>query len=638
MSVVESHKSYNPRLRIFYVVMCLVCLVLLGGLAKLQISAVTEYRSKEIRQNQRRILIPAPRGNIYDREGRLLVGNRPRFSAVIRLSGLRSEFRREYIELVRHYRESGIPMKGGRTVEIEARTRVVQRFLDQINEITGRHESVDPRELDRHYLQRRVLPFKLITDLEHDEFARILEQVPSDSHVQLEAGSARYYPHGATAAHVLGYVSSTQELNDENLPGETLMTYNLPGSKGATGLERYFDEELVGQTGSEILIVDPSGFRYGDPVSRHPPVKGKDLYTSLDIDIQQAASDGLGKRIGAVVALDVNTGEVLAMLSKPDYDLNGLTPFIPTTVFEKIESEKGWSNRAFQGYYPPGSTFKLVTSLAALRSGVITPETTSNCTGSYMVGRKRFVCHSRAGHGTVNLIDAIRVSCNVFFYEHGLETGIDAIADEARRFGFDKTTGIELPFESNRMVVPDDAWKRNFNGLGWYPGDTANVSIGQGFLLASPLQVAQFTASLARNETTTHPTIVRRTPGLTPVQESNPIGLRPELMAGIIDGMTEAVISGSARFARLPDVQVAGKTGTAQVRVPEGTLHMAWFTGFAPVKNPQIAVVVMVEGTEVDDRYAGGTTAAPVAREVFRTYFDKHPLPHHPDLADSRNR
>ncbi len=632
MSVVESHKNYNPRLRIFYFVAAAVCLVLIGGLAKHQIFDNAEYRSKEVHQNQRRVLIPAPRGSIFDREGRLLVGNRPRFSAVISLAGLRSEFRREYIELVRKYREEGAEMKG-RSVEIEARANVVQRYLDQINEATGRAETVDPRELDRHFFQRRILPFKLVSDLDHAEFARIVEQIPRDSHIQLETASARHYPHGSTAAHVLGYVSSTQELEDENLPGDTLMTFILPGTVGRTGLERHFNEQLAGKTGSEIWIVDPSGYRYGDPVERIPPVKGEDIFTSIDIDIQQSAENGLGNRVGAAVAIDIHTGEILAMTSKPDYDLNSLTPFIPTTVFQEIEEKGGWTNRTLQGLYPPGSTFKLVTALAALRSGAITPETTSYCAGSYMVGRRAFPCHSRAGHGQVDLAAALKTSCNVFFYEHGLTTGIEAIAAEARRFGFDEKTGVELPFESGRMVVPDPAWKKAFNGQSWFPGDTANVSIGQGYLLSSPLQVAQFTASLARNETATRLTLLRQPRGMTPVENRKPIGLPPELIAEVLQGMEEAVLGGTARFAALPDVQVAGKTGTAQVRVRNGTLHLAWFAGFAPLHDPKIAIAIMVEGTEIDDRYAGGTTAAPIAREIFRTYFEKNPPRPHPDLA-----
>jgi len=632
MSVIESHKNYDPRLRVFYILIGAVLLLLIGGLAKHQLIANQEYRDKEIQQNQRRVLIPGPRGNIFDREGRLLVGNRPRFSAVIYLAELRSDFRREYIRIVRESREAGTPVRG-RAVEIEARANVVQRYLDEINAATGRDRLVNPTDLDRHFRQRLLLPYQLVNDLDQEEFARILEQIPRDSKIQLHSVSARYYPHGSAAAHVLGYVSSTQEVRDDDLPGENLMTFNLQGSQGRAGLERSFEERLQGKTGSEIWIVDPSGFRYGRPVEQRLPVKGEDLYTSLDLDIQQVAERELQGRTGAIIAMDVHTGEVLALASKPDYDLNRLTPFIPTSVYEEINEQGGWLNRAAQGLYPPGSTFKLISAIAALRTGQVTPETTSFCGGTYRVGSRNFPCHARAGHGPVDLADSLRVSCNVYFYEYGVPTGIANIAAEARRFGLHQRTSIELPFEPGRMIVPDQEWKRRTQNDNWFPGDTANVSIGQGYLLVTPLQMAAFTASLARGETITRPTLLRITPGLTPVQRSEPIGLPPRDMAAIIDGMERAVLNGTARFARLPDIRVAGKTGTAQIRAQGGTLHLAWFAGFAPIEAPQIAIIVMVEGTELGDNYAGGTTAAPIAREVMRAYFDKNPPPVRSDLA-----
>lgn len=634
MSIVESHKNYNPRLRIFYVLMVSLVLLLIGGLAKHQLFNRSNYLQKERQQNQRRVLIPGPRGNIYDRDGRLLVANQPRFSAVIYLAELRADFRREYIGLVRQYRQTDTPMTG-RTVEMEARANVVQQYLDEINAATGRKQQVDSRDLDRHFRQRLLLPYPLVVDLEPDEFAAVLEQIPIDSKVQLHSSSSRYYPHGSSAAHVLGYVSSTQELSDENLPGDRLMTFNLRGSIGRSGLERSHEEWLQGKTGTEIWVVDPSGFRYGTPLERRPPVKGNDLITSIDLDLQQVAEREMGSRTGAAVMIDVQTGEVLALASKPDYDLNQLTPYIPEKVYQTIEAEGGWLNRAVQGLYPPGSTFKIISGLAALREGIVGPETTSYCRGTYRVGRRSFPCHARAGHGEVDLATALEVSCNVYFYEHGVATGIDAIAREARRFGLHQKSGIELPFEASRMVVPDKAWKQQVQGQSWFPGDTANVSIGQGFLLVSPLQMAVFTASLARGETMTHPTIRKRSPRSPARQQAKPIGLSREKMAAVVEGMEKAVRSGTARFASVPGVRVAGKTGTAQIRKREGTLHLAWFNGFAPVEDPRIAVVVMMEGTDLEDNYAGGTTAAPIAGEMMKAYFDKNPPSERSGIAAS---
>lgn len=632
MSVVESHKNYDPRLRIFYLMVAVIVLVLLGGLARLQLFNSVTYSEKEKQQNQRRVLFPGPRGNIFDRDNRLLVGNRPRFSTVVYLAELRQEFRREYINLVRGYREMDNPPSGlapcgaCSVVEVEARAAVAQRYLDQINEATGQNHQVDPQDLDQHYHRRLLLPYPLVEDLTSNEFAGILSQIPLDSKIQLHTSSARHYPHDQAAAHVLGYVSSTKDLPNNHLPGDNLMTFNVPGSIGRTGLELHFNDHLQGKTGGEIWVVDPSGFRYGTPVVSQPPVKGDDIVTSIDVDLQTIAENAIGVRTGAVVALDVNTGEVLALASKPNYDLNDLTPYIPTSVFQEIEESGGWLNRALQGTYPPGSTFKIISAMAGFRSGAIDPETTSFCTGYYKVGRSSFPCHRRSGHGEVDLAEALRVSCNVFFYEHSQTTGIEAIASEARRFGLHEKTGIELPSETGRMIVPDREYKERVHGQAWFPGDTANVSIGQGFLSVTPLQMATFTASLARGETRTKPTLLRHTSGLTPLQKSEPIGLSRPAMDAIVTGMAAAVETGTARFARMDDVQVAGKTGTAQIRAQGGTLHLAWFVGFAPIENPQIALTVMIEGTDLLDNYAGGTTAAPVARELLEKYFQKNPV------------
>lgn len=632
MSVVESHKNYDPRLRIFYFIMVALVLLLMGGLANLQLFQSDEYSAREKQQNQRRVLFPGPRGNIFDREGRMMVGNQPRFSAVIYLAELRADFRREYLTLYRQHRKAAEEAEEeldlrGQNLELKARSSVVQRYLDQINQLTGQNRTIDPQHLNRHFYQRLLLPYPLISDLEPEEYARILEQIPLDSKIQLLTASARHYPHGAAGSHLLGYVASTDQLPQSDLPGELLMTFNIHGTTGKSGLERQFNDHLQGTTGGEIWVVDPSGFRYGTPIDHRLPVKGKDLVTSIDLDLQKVAERAIGARTGAAVALDIRTGEVLAMASKPDYDLNDLSPSIPRSVFAKIESDGAWMNRAVQGLYPPGSTFKILTAMSALRQGVIDPNTTSYCTGSYRVGQRSFPCHSSAGHGRVDLIDAIRVSCNVFFYEHSLPTGIDSISEEGRRFGLHERTGIELPYETGRMVMPDREYKRERHGQAWFPGDTANTSIGQGYVLLTPLQMAAFTASLARGETRTQPTLFRRPPGPASVQQSPPIDLPPASMNALLAGMEAAVENGTARFARLPDIRVAGKTGTAQVRAQGGTLHLAWFIGFAPIENPQIAVAVMLEGTELADNYAGGTTAAPVAREIMIQYFEKNPPP-----------
>jgi penicillin-binding protein 2 len=625
----DVHRNANPRLRVFYLVLSLLFIVLSLGLAYRQVVLSGKYRELEKKQIHRRILVPGPRGNIFDAEGRLLVGNRPRFSAVVYLSELRPEFRREYIDVVRAAREQSEGANPG-NFEIEARARVVQRYLDRINEILGRDEVVDRKQMERHFRQNLLLPLSLIRDLTLSEYARLIEQIEVGSPVQVHADSARYYPFGTAAVHILGFVSSTYEISEEGVPGKDLTTVSLKGKIGRTGLERSFDEHLQGISGGEIWVVDPSGFQYRRTTQKQP-VKGSDLHTSIDADIQRAAEKGLAQRVGAVAALVVNTGEVLALVSQPNYDLNDLSPFIPNRVYQKISENGAWLNRATAGLYPPGSTFKIITAIAAFEAGTLGPDTTVDCWGSLEVGNRRFACHNPNGHGTVNLEQAITKSCNVFFYKLGLDTGVERISYTARRFGLDNPTGIELPNETRHMIVPDKAWKKRRMLDNWYPGDDANLSIGQGFLRVTPLQMAAFMASFARGEMRTVPTLLKSgektARGI--VSAGGKLPLSDAQYLRIVNGMDQAAQVGTAKLVRLPGIRIAGKTGTAQVRSNNENLTLAWFIGFAPVDHPEIAIAVLVEGTEPEDQYAGGTTAAPIARAVFKSYFDKqgHPSP-----------
>lgn len=581
-----------------------------------------EYREAAERQNYRRILTPGPRGNIYDREGRLLVGNRAVFKAVVSLNELRPEFREEYYRLLNEARDNNVRVDR-MTLNATTRAKVVQRYLNQINLLLDRQEVVDSDDVERHFSQTLLLPFPLVTGLSPEEFAILIEQIPVDSPIQIIAESARHYPYGPAAAHVLGFVSSTHEVPTSEVPGADLLTFSFEGKVGRSGLERAFDDYLQGQSGGEIWSVDPGGFQ-AERINYRPPVKGNDLVTSIDIDIQLAAEEAMGDKIGAVVALDIRTGEVLAMASKPNFDLNDLSPFLSYEVDARIREKGAWLNRAIQGLYPPGSTFKLVTAIAGIRHGVIDGETVIDCHGYLMVGRRRFHCHRHSGHGPENLVHAIRDSCNVFFYDRGIEMGIEAIAAEAKRFGLHEATGIEISGETRSMLVPDPEWKKRRFATPWFTGDTANVSIGQGSLLVTPLQMATFVASLARNETRTQPTLLLTSGRTARHPESEPIGISAENYALIREGMRSAGQTGTARLAGTAEMPVAGKTGTAQIRKNGKPTTLAWFVGFAPASDPEIAVAVVIEGVPAEEtHYGGGSTAAPIAREVFEVFTQK---------------
>jgi len=624
--VYSVYRTYNLRLRLIYLVFGILFFVLIMGLGYRQIILGQRYRDQELRQNQRRILLPGPRGNIYDRDGKLLVGNRPRFSAMVYLNELRPEFRKEYYSLVSVWRKSGRKIKS-KTLQLEARRAVVQRYLNRINHILGTSAIIESKKIERHFHQNLLLPLPLIKDLALEQYAKLIEQIPVEYPVQIVTDSVRYYPQGSAAAHTLGYVVSTLELSDHNLPGEKLKTFRLKGSVGRTGLELQYNDVLQGETGGEIWVVDPTGFQY-ERVSYQQPVKGKDLQISIDVALQQAAEQSLGDKTGAVVALDVKTGEVYVLASKPDFDLNELVPFISYETSRKIREKEAWVNRATQLPYPPGSTFKLITAIAGLKSRNIVPETTVVCEGRYQVGNYQFPCHNLSGHGKVDLKRAIIQSCNVFFYECGIKTGITMLSNEARFMGLDKPTGIEIPYETRRMIVPDPEWKKNYPHTRerWYSGDTANMSIGQGFLLVTPLQMACFVASLARRESITRPTLMHdpNRNGQAIDHGGVPLGLSTRQYYLLIKGMEQAVQIGTARLAHVPSLRIAGKTGTAQFRAKSQKLNLAWFVGFAPVENPRLAVVVMVEGTKPEDHYGGGKTAAPIAKVIFQKFFNKN--------------
>ncbi len=635
-SLLESHKSYQPRVIFFYFVIAGLLAIVAAGLAYQQLFRTDIYHERERVQNQRRILVPGPRGNIYDRDGRLLVGNRPRFAVVLYLDELRAEFRREFIRVRKNYRDTGdkeLPTSA--QMEEIARASVVQRYLDEVNTILRRNEQVDSAALQRHFLRQLLLPYMLLDDLEPDEYARLLERLTVRSPLQVYTSSTRYYPYRSAAAHTLGYVSINPDIDSEDFPGEGLKTFKMKGTVGRDGLENVFDLQLQGETGGTIFRVDPSGYKINPPLDRRRPVQGKNLITSLDIDLQLIAENELTKteNAGAVAAIDVRTGEVLTLASKPDYDLSEFSPRLSHAAAADIEARKAWTNLAVSGVFPPGSTFKILTAIAALdHHAVESTDVIVDCTGVTRIGNRLFYCDNGRGvHGNITLRDAIAHSCDIYFYEAGLRTGADTLAAEAARFHLDRPTGIELPNETTRMLIPDTVWKQRTKDEKWFPGDTANMAIGQGFIGVTPLQMACFVASVARGEIFTKPTLVHRAD--TPTQHTDSIGLTPVQRTALVGGMEGCTTEGTADILttlsslRIPGLRIAGKTGTAQIRTGTGTINVAWFICFAPADNPEIAVAVAVQGDTPGENYGGGRYAAPIAQAVLRKYFEKKQNP-----------
>jgi penicillin-binding protein 2 len=635
--LIETHSGRNPRLPFFYALVAGLVVVLVSGLAYRQLFKSGLYSERERLQNQRRVITPGPRGNIYDREGRVLVGNRPRFSVVLNLAELRGEFLAERRRIARNY--SALPkaeQPNYDQLERIARGSVAQHYLDKVNFILGRDEKVSAVDLNRHVNQSLLLPYVLLDDLGEKEYARLIERLPVTSPMQVYPSSNRYYPYKSAASHVLGYTGIDDDPTVEDFPGEDLLTFKMKGSFGRDGLEKKFNDLLQGESGGAIYRVDPAGYRVDLPVEKRLPVQGQNLTTSLDIDLQLVAEEALGDQTGTAVAIDVRTGEILAMASKPDYNLADTSPRISRETWQDILDRGALLNQAVGGAYPPGSTFKIVTSIAGLRSGRLTPdEVIVDCEGSLKVGNKMFYCdNGEKSHGKVTLAEAIAQSCDVYFYQAGLLISPETVAAEARRFHLDRPSGIELPNETTRMTIPDPEWKLRTQNERWFPGDTANMAIGQGFVLVTPLDMACFAASVARNEVYTKPTLLHDPHA--PVQHSEPIGLTPAQRATLLEGMEGCTTHGTASIItkpvyKIPGVRIAGKTGTAQKRVLKdgklGNINFAWFISFAPVENPEIAVVVMIEGDIVGENFGGGLHSAPVANSIYAKYFEKKNKP-----------
>ncbi len=329
------------------------------------------------------------------------------------------------------------------------------------------------------------------------------------------------------------------------------------------------------------------------------------------------------------------------MASKPDYNLNDFSPRLGADTAADIQKRGAWLNLAIAGVYPPGSTFKTLVTIAGLRRGTLSPTDTSvDCEGAVRIGNRIFKCDEGDGHhGRIGLTEAIAESCDIYFYEHGLTIGPDAIAEEGRRFHLDRPTGIELPGESRRMIIPDRAWKQRVQGAPWTDGDTANTAIGQGSVQVTPMVMACYAASLARDEIFTRPTLLHD-PNRS-AQHNERTGLTPDQRAVLLAGMeacTNTTYPSDTAYPlstveayRVPGVRIAGKTGTADYG---NHLIVAWFICFAPIENPEIAVAVAMQSDQPGEGYVGGVTAAPVAALVLQKYFAKKTPP--PSMVSAR--
>ncbi len=556
-------------------------LILCIRLWDLQILEGDKYR-KLSEENRLRILKAPPiRGIIYDRNGNPLVQNKPLFSASLLLDK-------------------------NRHVDIDKLSKLLGVETSQIEQKIQKNESF-------------FIPIKLKQGLSFEEVARIESRRSDFPGLFIETEISREYLYGKTAAHVIGYLGKINSFqadspNLKNLPPDALI--------GQWGIERLHDDVLRGQSGERIVEVDAMG-RQLRLIRYVPPVIGNDIKLSIDINVQKAAEEAFGDKSGALIALNPNSGEIIAMVSLPSFDPNQFSRGITPKQWNSIINDRKnlMLNRAIQSEYPPGSIFKIITAVAALEEGVVDPFTKINCTGGLNYGRWSFGCWKKGGHGNVDMHRAIVESCDVYFYEIGKRLGIEKINKYALLFGLGKETGLDMPpSKEKKGLIPTADWKRKRLNLPWYLGDTFISAIGQGFVTMTPIQAAVMISTIANGGYIYKPTLV-----IGDHEPLHRINLKPQTLNIIANALAGVVNepNGTALSSKSLMTNIAGKTGTAQViakgqRVAgEHFKDHAWFVAYAPFENPEIAVAVFVEHGG-----SGGAVAAPIAKRVIEAYME----------------
>ena len=598
MAMAESEFGDLYR-RLFILRVGLLLVVALLGLRlwHLQIREGPYYRDLSENNRTRLVLLEPARGLIYDRHGVLLANNVPSFSLYVTLE------------------------------DVKDREVLIQQLADLL--------ALDPTLVRKKMTIKgsKLLPRK-IKDRMTLRDATLVESHRLDMPgVMIQVESQRNYPGGVTAAHLLGYVG---EISADQLEKPEFIDLHQGSIVGQYGVEKSYDRHMRGMAGQKSVEVDAIGHEKKASVVERPQA-GNDLYLTIDVRLQKVAEDLLGAEQGAIVALDPNSGDILAMASRPGFDPNVLSRELTAKQWVEIVQDEGrpLNNRASQGQYPPGSTFKIPMAVAALETKTMSPSSTVFCNGGYQFGKRLYHDWKASGHGYVDLHNALVHSCDVYFYTIGQRMGIDVMAEFGKDFGLGKATGVELPSERSG-IMPSTAWKQKAKNEQWLPGETISAAIGQGYVTVTPLQMASLVGTVANNGVSYRPRLVQavmdRTSGNLqelPAVPRGTINAKPETFRVIKDALAEVVTKGTATKAKSSMVTIGGKTGTAQVaalrtgpeeNIPKKFRDHAWFVAFAPVESPKIAVVVLAEHMG-----HGGSAAAPLAKEVIETYMKLTP-------------
>ncbi len=572
--------------------------ILLSRIGYLQIIKGEDLAAKSEKNRLRTVRLIPPRGDIVDRKGRLMAGTRPCFDICL--------LREEAKDIEGLIRELVVLLD---VTESDLRARLVQGMR-----------------------QPSYMPVILKRDVDWETLSRVEARLHTLPGIAVDVVPGRYYPEGAVAPHLVGYLG---EVTGEDLEAGRYANAYAGDLVGKNGAELRWNEDLAGRAGRRWVEVDAKG-RYMKFLREESPLRGNDLHLTIDIDLQKAAEDALAGKVGAVVALDPRSGAVRALVSTPGFDPAVLSNGITTEEWKALNDPlfKPLYNRALQGGFAPGSTFKIVMAAAGLEEKLVDEHSSTYCSSSFRFGNRSYRCWNHNGHGTVDLHKALVESCDVYFYQLGLRLGVDRIARYAHAFGLGSPTGIDLPGEKGGLIA-STAWKKEHLKEKWYEGETLSIAIGQGYTVVTPIQMARLIAAVGNGGILYRPHVLGKLvePGGRPIQSSSPevqgtVGVSKKnlsLVASALQGVVEDP-RGTGKACRLPNATVAGKTGTAQVvkqairRQDEKMAWQfrdhAWFVAYAPVDDPQLAVAVLVEHGG-----HGGSAAAPVALKVFERWF-----------------
>ncbi len=561
-----------------------VFLFLVTGFWELQIKSPEIYNERAERNRIRSLPIVAPRGKILDRDGRVIVDNHSTWSLILSRENLKQDHLHEIAD--------------GLHLDYDDLIRKVARYRNR-----PKYEPI--------IIKEELTP----SDLAFVEAHRDPETFPE---MELIESKRRLYPDNGILAHVIGY---TGEISESELDNPEYAKYNQGQIIGKTGIEKEYNDTLMGIDGERQSVVDNRG-KEREVLGIKPAKPGKNIQLTIDLDLQVVAELALEGKRGAAVALDPRNGEILAMASRPSFDPNKFAVRIKGKDWKELTSDPGnpLLNRAIQAQWAPGSTFKPIVALAGLESGSIDENTVFHCAGGASFYGHFYKCLEV--HGAVTLHRGIVESCDAYFYGVGNKTGIDNLAFYAHQVGYGAKTGIDLPNEASG-IVPSPEWQMQNYRQKWYLGQTISVSIGQGQTTVTPLQMARAIGGIAMGGVWHTPHLLMET---TKAEKPHEWALNPDNVKKVVDGMYGVVNEGGGTGgrARLPDVQVCGKTGTAQVasadyeRAHKDVKDNAWFVAYAPCYKPEIVVSVLWENSGVQGAYA-----APTARDIIKAYFDK---------------